>query len=222
MSVGIQVYNSFGMIQITDQYSNLRFVSKGTITIPSYSGYNAYNNRVALLSPFSHIIAFRCNSGWAGLSMYFKQSDTVRKQEFIGSSGAVIDYYAFANEPFTSGHHIEVYDGAGNIKFSDSHRALETLAMRSGKNTNYKEGYLIETVSHDSSVSSAVVVGASSSAWYANYAGTEAKQLNQVYSFSSGKVESIFRLTDLWGDGRAYAGFYNGFYHYMIIDVTGL
>jgi len=207
MSAGLEVYTSSGVLQITEQFRNLQFKSKGSIYMSDTSAY------VAVGGDTDDVFAFTAThpTTTPQIMMYTFVNNGTLYVSFNGFRFSTVTYYRFGKPSLVSGSYFEVYNASGELVFTDNAKFMKPLGMASGQWSG--SSYTVDTITFDSSKSTAVIRGAEPM--------IEATQgysdLGEDFKFYSSYIElwsPVLSSDVTWSKVKPY-------YHFMIVDVTG-
>lgn len=153
MPAGIEVFNTNGSLQITEDYRNIQLLEKITI---SGSGYVVFN--------VDDLIAFRAESGgWGTIyPWYLGYPNNAVNGSFHFTGTSTMTVYRFGHASILSGHFLEVYDANGVLTFSDGAPTLKVITQVSGSYSiggRASNGAQISVTSHSPDYKAAVVIG---------------------------------------------------------------
>lgn len=238
MAAGIEIYNSNNILQITEQYKNLAYLGKQTITA------TAKINRIQT-NP-DELIAYRVSSPSTDK---IRVASTYRLSDgemcfFISMpfgtslpSTSTIELYRFSFTPNAAGgqNGLEVYNAAGEIVFNSNYKYMRVLGHSSGiladiNNMPY-DTVLSETI-HSSNLKTAVLVGTRySSMYWAEYGNPDHPSFvdfyfqSQAFEFATNKVISYYNFDYSVSAPPSQvsfpdAGNYSSTWNFLVLDVT--
>lgn len=246
MSDGLQVFNSDGILQITDTFKNIQFISKQTLTLPStayrwyFDNYYPYYSTAVISATaiLNNLIACRSDNGklitWDIIYPVLSYPPFVYGNpsiRFFGEVGAVITIYFFSYASIPAGTHFEVINSDGERVFSDNAKFMKVLDSRMGTLPGDLSltgtPTITSTTTHASTVKTAVALGNRSYYERTNSNGRTGYVRYLAFDFNDittvGQSTCIYSAhSDNWYPDYQ-PGVYTDFnYHYTVLDVTGL
>lgn len=215
MGAGIEIYNTNGVMQITEKFINLQFKGKGTVNLTNVASDGAYYYDL-YLPDTSEQIAFSATLGnpFVLLGRVFTRSNQLAARIMSKISGTQVTYYRFGAASVVSGSCFEVYNSSGSLVFSDNARFMKVIDSKSGSSTSETETLLATTAS---TLNKAVLPG--NLCFTAR--GSIVKLAQQGFLLTANSVESkIYPWFNYGGSYSIVAQETN--YNYLVLDVTGL
>ena len=243
MSSGLEVYNNNGVLQITDKFKNIQFLSKTTATINTQNK-EYYTNTVpnsgyctvALPQITNTFYALRCEDSnpitwfvsYPVLSyppMVFGAPTLV----VIGTLNSTVTIYTFGWDNIPSGEHFEVKNSSGELVFSDKAKFMKIIDSYSGVRTadfsRSQAETVLGTTNHLSAIKTAVFLGGycfqEDLDWHGEYTGYEC-----ILSFVFNSTSTIGNYHKHYDTNSVnYYYHYRNYdlnYSYSVVDVTGL
>jgi len=191
MSAGIEVYNNSGVLQITDQFKNLQFREKDTVSLTNENlGTSDWYSADIILSDTQEFLCFNVNTIDVPVLLYgrtFLRDNVLRSRIATkvapGTTPNVsVNYYRFGYATVPRGNFFEVRNASGEMVFSDAARFMQVIAGRNGTETR-EIAYTDIPPGHSDSTS----------AWWGVYGYT----LHSV-SIPTGKTVAVLLGTNLY------------------------
>lgn len=223
---GIEIYNNDMVLQITGQFRNLEFISKGTL---SGAGIVTVSEGqiVAARVPVGHKLSFTNGSPHYNRDYgpYISRNTTDVNFPLSNENGGTVYYYVFGYGTPSPGDGVgcEIYNSMGQLVFNGNgdKKHMKVIDMQAGtmpsRRLDQINNMTIGTTTVDPSITPAVLVN--TQVHSVDY--TYATSAHQGFSFSTDSVISRYFIP-YYDDSRTYSTPIRQLrYSYLVLDVTG-
>lgn len=226
MPTGFQAFNDNNYVQIDDQYSNLRLVTKGTLP--------AGKNVVSVTGTYP-LVVLRLEQPTGGTDVFAYPESCIRsggKWDFTLSTtlggvfkpGTVFEYYVFDKaEPTPSNFGLQTFDSTGKLIYDSNDRYLKIVSQIT--TPNFRN---IGTIPVPSGKKYGLIFGRFPGKTMTYYQPTGNLCFTQLYTAGIDNVAGGIRVAETWFFSRTNLGFCatveqdNPVFTCMVVDLTNM